>query len=398
MRTKNDGSEANRSAYLLDYDRRRILNCADTFESLAVVFSEMNRETDDGSEEVSGREGVLRMKRMREGRRNYAFHLRQLAGMMEEVAAADVQLIRLAGRQEKQIIRAFAGEGISVQDIYLLRSGEKRLEITLLACTGKERSVTAAEIAGYLSVLMDIRLVSEKRNPYFIGEEPVSLCFEEEPSLCYMTAAASAIKENETVSGDSYSFMEEDGFITMILSDGVGSGAAAARDSGRIVDLSERILDAGLGTEMALRMLNTMLDAQGDEARMPTLDMCRVDLRSGDCSFAKAGAAVTFIKRGPLVEKVEAEGLPLGMMEELPEKGNPLNLRDGDMVIMVSDGVLQDWPCGDSEFFLMQQMEMMPAVSPVDMANLLLKYVIAQCHGRILDDMTILVLGIWNNG
>ena len=57
--------------------------------------------------------------------------------------------------------------------------------------------MTAAEIAGYLSVLMDVRLVPEKRNPYFIGMEPVSLYFEEEPAYCCLTAAATAVKENE---------------------------------------------------------------------------------------------------------------------------------------------------------------------------------------------------------
>ncbi|MFR6590936.1 MAG: hypothetical protein ACLURV_13450 [Gallintestinimicrobium sp.] len=48
----------------------------------------------------------------------------------------------------------------------------------------------------------------------------------------------------------------------MILSDGVGSGESAARDSGRIVDLTERILDAGLGPDMAM-LLNGMAGAEG---------------------------------------------------------------------------------------------------------------------------------------
>ena len=96
-------------------------------------------------------------------------------------------------------------------------------EISISLCTKKDISVTVEEIAGYLSVLMDIRLVPEKRNPYFIGMEPVTLYFEEEPAYCFLTAAATAIKENENVSGDSYSFYEEDSGLTMILSDGVGS-------------------------------------------------------------------------------------------------------------------------------------------------------------------------------
>lgn len=392
--------DAQQSAYLLDYDRRRILSCADTFQNLAAVFSEMNRdeeEEEENREEEQDRERILRLRQIRESRRQYAVYMRQMAGLMQSVAGTKVHLIRLGGRQEKQIVRALAGEGILVQDIYLLRGQEDRVEISISLCTKKDSSVTVEDIAGYLSVLTDIRLVPEKRNPYFIGMEPVNLYFEEEPAFCYMTAAATAIKENETVSGDSYSFFEEDNGLTVILSDGVGSGGEAARDSSRIVDLTERILDAGLGTRMAVQMLNSMVGAEGDENRMSTLDICRIDLGSGECSIVKAGAASTFIKRGPLVEKISSSELPLGMIAGEGGEENIRQLKDGDMLILISDGVTQNWPCGDGEFFLEQQIEKMDISSPVDMANLLLRYAIEQCQGKIRDDMTVLAAGVWEN-
>lgn len=399
MKSKVTDYDALQSAYLLEYDRRRILNCADTFENLAAVFAEMNRneEEEDSREEELDREAALRYKQAQENRKHYASYMKQMAGLMQAVAGTSVQLIRLGGRKEKQIVRALAGEGILVQDIYLLRGREDRLEISVSLCTKKDTSITIEEIAGYLSVLMDIRLVPEKRNPYFVGMELVNLYFEEEPVYCCMTAAATAVKENEEVSGDSYSFFEEDNAITMILSDGVGSGEAAARDSGRIVDLTEQILDAGLSGKMAVQMLNDMIGSEGMERHMSTLDVCRIDLKKGECSVIKAGAASTFIKRGEFVEKVSSDALPLGLMTREEEKESVRQLQDGDMVIVVSDGVIQDWPCGDGEFFLMQKIEKLSVSSPVDMANLLLRYVIGQCQGKIRDDMTILVTGIWEN-
>lgn len=390
--------DAQQSAYLLDYDRRRILNCADTFRNLAAVFSGMNQNGEEETQETfQDRERMLRLKQAEENRRQYAAYMRQMAGLMQAVAGTSVQLIRLGGRQEKQIVRALAGEGIRVQDIYLLRGQEDRLEISISLCSKKDISVTVEEIAGYLSVLMDIRLAPEKRNPYFIGMEPVNLYFEEEPAFCYMTAAATAIKENEMISGDSYSFFEEDNSLTIILSDGVGSGEEAAGDSSRIVDLTEQILDAGLGVRTAVQMLNSMVGAQGDENRMSTLDICRIDLGRGECSIVKAGAASTFIKRGGLVEKISSGNLPLGMMAEETGKENIRQLKDGDMVILLSDGVTQDWPCGDGEFFLARQMERLNVSSPVDMANSLLRFAIEQCQGKIRDDMTVLAAGVWEN-
>ena len=343
------------------------------------------------------REELLRRRQAMESRKQYAAHMRQMAGMLQSVADTSVQLIRLGGRQEKQIVRALAGEGIVVEDIYLLRGKEDRLQITISVRLTKNKSMTVEEIAGYLSVLMDIRLVPQKRNPYFVGEESVSLYLEEEPIFSCLTAAACATEETESVSGDSYSFLETDDSVAMILSDGVGSGESAARDSGRIVDLTERILDAGLGPDMAMLFLNGMAGAEGDENRMATLDLCRIDLYRGECETVKAGGAAGFIKRSDRVEKIQSRQLPLGMSasEDISEKKWQLN--SGDLVILVSDGVVQNWPCGDGEYLLEQKIASLNVSSPVDLANLILRYAIRQCGGKIRDDMTVLVTGIWKN-
>ena len=396
MESQYWNDEVQKSAWLLDYDRRCMLDCADTFQNLAAVMGEMNWELEQ-EKTPDDREELLRRRQAMESRKQYAAHMRQMAGMLQSVADTSVQLIRLGGRQEKQIVRALAGEGIVVEDIYLLRGKEDRLQITISVRLTKNKSMTVEEIAGYLSVLMDIRLVPQKRNPYFVGEESVSLYFEEEPIFSCLTAAACATEETESVSGDSYSFLETDDSVAMILSDGVGSGESAARDSGRIVDLTERILDAGLGPDMAMLFLNGMAGAEGDENRMATLDLCRIDLYRGECETVKAGGAAGFIKRSDRVEKIQSRQLPLGMSasEDISKKKWQLN--SGDLVILVSDGVVQNWPCGDGEYLLEQKIASLNVSSPVDLANLILRYAIRQCGGKIRDDMTVLVTGIWKN-
>ena len=377
MESQYWNDEVQQSAWLLDYDRRCMLDCADTFQNLAAVMGEMNWELEQ-EKTPDDREELLRRRQAMESRKQYAAHMRQMAGMLQSVADTSVQLIRLGGRQEKQIVRALAGEGIVVEDIYLLRGKEDRLQITISVRLTKNKSMTVEEIAGYLSVLMDIRLVPQKRNPYFVGEESVSLYFEEEPIFSCLTAAACATEETESVSGDSYSFLETDDSVAMILSDGVGSGESAARDSGRIVDLTERILDAGLGPDMAMLFLNGMAGAEGDENRMATLDLCRIDLYRGECETVKAGGAAGFIKRSDRVEKIQSRQLPLGMSasEDISEKKWQLN--SGDLVILVSDGVVQNWPCGDGEYLLEQKIASLNVSSPVDLANLILRYAIRQ--------------------
>ncbi len=111
----------------------------------------------------------------------------------------------------------------------------------------------------------------------------------------------------------------------------------------------------------------------------------------------KAGGVAGFIKRSDRVEKIRSRQLPLGMSasEDISEKKWQLN--SGDLVILVSDGVVQNWPCGDGEYLLEQKIASLNVSSPVDLANLILRYAIRQCGGKIRDDMTVLVTGIWKN-
>lgn len=383
--------------YLLDYGRRRILNCADTFAGLAAAFAGMCPAQEGEAQKLCDRESLWRERQARENGMACAFYMQKASGLMQEAACPNVRIVRLGGRQEKQIVKALAGEGILVRDICLIRGQEDRIELCVSLCTRRDTTVTSAELAGYLSVLMNVRLVAQERNPYFIGRETVNVYFEEEPAFCYLSASATAVRENETVSGDSFSFFEEDGKVTAILSDGVGSGETAAADSSRVVDLTERMLETGLDCRTTLEMLNGMACAGNAEEQMPTLDLCRIDLRKGECEIAKAGAVSTYIKRGALVEKISADTLPLGLSRDMGQEPIVRSLRDQDMVILLSDGAVDDWLCMDGEFFMMRQIEQLTVSSPVEMANLLLRHAIGQSQGRIRDDMTVLVAGIWEN-
>ena len=63
-------------------------------------------------------------------------------------------------------------------------------------------------------------------------------------------------RENEKVSGDNYICRQEDsGRFVMCLSDGMGSGMDACRESEIVVELLEQFLDSGFSQETAARMV-----------------------------------------------------------------------------------------------------------------------------------------------
>ena len=95
----------------------------------------------------------------------------------------------------------------------------------------------------------------------------------------------------------------------MCLSDGMGSGMDACRESEIVVELLEQFLESGFTQETAARMVNSALVLKGREGMFSTVDICALDLYTGICSFLKAGAASTFIKRDQLVEVISSEVL-----------------------------------------------------------------------------------------
>lgn len=423
MRGKEKQAEWDKSAYLLEYGRRRIKTCADTFESLAYVFGSrrgnegwenliphtskeaLAGEAGGSTEEaertvlpVLDRQKCLVQKKLAENRELLAENLKEMAALMNGVAEATVRLMKLGGKKQKEIVHALAGEGLAIEDICLIQKPCGRVEVSVTLHTKTNKTVTVEEVAGYFSVLLDMHLTPCRKNPFFIGQETQEVLLEEETAYCYMTGVARAIKEGETVSGDNYSFLEMgDGLVAMLLSDGMGSGPQANQDSLLIVELLEQMLEAGLGMDMAVQMMNSLVATDVREDNMSTLDICLLDLHDGSCCFSKAGAASSFLKHGASVERIPSVTLPLGVFSQIETEETERLLADGDMVILVSDGVLEDWPGGEGEFFFREKIAALHPSSPVEMANQLLKYVIEQCRGSIRDDMTILVAGVWEN-
>ena len=101
------------------------------------------------------------------------------------------------------------------------------------------------------------------------------------------------------------------------LSDGMGSGEEAFRDSTMVVELLEDLLEAGFPVETAVQMMNTALVIGREEVKFCTLDVCLFDLYRGSCEFVKAGAAATFIKKKDKVEKIVSTTLPIGVIQNI---------------------------------------------------------------------------------
>lgn len=378
-----------------EYGRRRLHMYADSIRELADSY----RET-SGMEvtytDQEDRQEYLWQKRLEENKDLMAEHLSEMAQIMANVAEESRKLIPMGERRYHQIMRALKEVDIQVRDIYMLENEDNMVELALGLQGIKNSSMSAEEIGDLLSVVLSMRLTSVADNPYFVSKEWKSFYYVEEAAYHVLTGVAKAVKETEKISGDNYSFFEgKTGKLSVILSDGMGSGEKASNDSAMIVELMEKFMEAGFHVETAIQMINSSLIAGTEENNMSTLDLCRIDLYKGICEFVKIGSASSYLKRDHLVEPISAGNLPLGIFHKPDMEITSRSLLDNDYIIMVTDGVLDALSQGMGEEMLPELLSGLQLENPGEMANAVLNFAIHQCRGHIRDDMTVLVVGIW---
>ena len=378
------------TAQVSDLCRRRLLSYADSFHELARSY-DRQFEPEQGDREV-----VLVERRLWENRQIISGHLDEMAKIMTEAACEVLSFSPMEGRKKRLLAQALAEEGIQVEGPCYLPREDGRQAIVLTMSTRRGGKVSVEDAADMISVLLDRRLAPSGGSPYVVEGAPQSFILEEEPRFLALTGFSKAVKENEDVSGDNYAVLESDkGRVTVMLSDGTGSGEKAGRDSERVLDLMEKMLEAGYGTEAAINMVNAALFALGEDQNHPTLDLCDIDLHQGSLELHKAGGAVSFLKRDTLVEQLATGTLPLGIFQKVDAQPLCRTLQDGDCLVMVTDGVIDAF-CGEEyEKGLVQMLSRMQEVNPEEMAERILRMALVACGGRIRDDMTVGVAGIW---
>jgi stage II sporulation protein E len=154
-------------------------------------------------------------------------------------------------------------------------------------------------------------------------------------------AKCTASKEGEKVCGDTVSFFEtEEGCFYCLLSDGMGSGRDAALSSRLAAIMMEKLLTVGASPEDALRMLNKALQEKEKEV-FATVDLLQIDRYFATATLIKAGAAPTLLFRDGNCRRFESKTPPAGIMKDVIAEKRSFKLKKGDVLLLLSDGVLQ---------------------------------------------------------
>lgn len=195
--------------------------------------------------------------------------------------------------------------------------------------------------------------------------------------LPYDVALGSTPKEGQRLCGDSLTYFKGgQNTLYLLLSDGMGSGREAQRESQMAIRLLEQFLTAGIAAEPALRTLNAALNVRSeDQGSFTTIDLLSVSLTSYQAALYKYGAAPTYIKRQGSVRRLTSNCLPAGLQDTgaVPPPAK-FPLEENSFILMVSDGVAD---AGDDQWL----QDLLAGWQGED-PNVLVSLVLRECHQR----------------
>lgn len=371
------------------------------YEDMPRLFLETCRRKADYMAQLNRNLGRATMNlewknRFLESRDTVMVQFRELAVILEEFAHQMEQATDITAQKEEAVRRIFRAHHMVVENMLLLEYENKQREAYLTVRTVGGRCVTAkdaAELFGQAVGSGNWYAPPDTRT--LVTRQPAAIRFAEAGDYRMMYGVARISKGGEGVSGDNYTFSGNlPGQVVMNLSDGMGSGESADRESRKVVELTEQLLETGFSARAALKMVNTILMLTGVEQHPATLDLCCVDLHTGVLEAMKMGAVATFVLSDGVVEILEAGEVPAGVLSSVEPVLLSRKLWDGDRIVMVTDGVLDACPGEDKELSLKEYIEGMTVKSPQDMAERILRFA-CQGSGAAWDDMTVLTAGIW---
>ncbi|WP_071458824.1 stage II sporulation protein E [Bacillus massilinigeriensis] len=302
-------------------------------------------------------------------------------------------------KQEELIFGALQDFGIAIEqvEIYSLSQGSVDIDMTIPYCRGHGECEKL--IAPMLSdILGETILVNSERCSTF----PNGFCqvtFKSAKAFVVQTGVAHAAKDGDLVSGDSYSTIElGGGKYAIAISDGMGNGERAHSESQETLMLLQQILQSGIEEKVAIKSVNSILSLRTTDEIFSTLDLAVIDLQNAYSRFLKIGSTPSFIKRGNKTIKIQASNLPMGILQDVEVDVVSEQLKAGDLLIMMSDGVFEGPKHVENyDLWMKRKIQELQTNDPQSIADLIMEEVIRSRSNMIEDDMTVVVAKIEHN-
>ena len=198
-------------------------------------------------------------------------------------------------------------------------------------------------------------------------------------------------KDGSSVSGDcSLQIKLADGKYLLAIADGMGSGEKARESSKLTLRLIKQMLSAGFNNEESVKIINSRMNLLGNKESYSSLDAAILDLYAGKVEILKNGACNTYIKNKKNIKVIKAASLPVGIVENIELDCKSIDINDGDIFIMCSDGILESRDDTKSEW-IEEFLKNVSTNNVQKLSDLILAEAVDNSFGVAHDDMTVIV-------
>lgn len=334
--------------------------------------------------------------RLMENRLLIAQQLDAMTDMMAEWVRGSTCLDKKYRMQLARIQFEAKERGLTACQVHIFKEENGHLYIRAKVCTKWGGAVPVKNYIRAVSDAMGQNFCAAKDTRALITRLPEEIVLYEEARFFVLPGIATKKKDDSVMSGDSFLTRTMDGGrYVAAISDGMGSGIEANRESEMVVELLDKFLEAGFRRETAIRMMNSAMVLQGENNEFSTLDLAAIDLYTGELSLTKVGAAAAFIKHGSEVECIPSGTLPAGAVCEIMPEETKRTLEAGDFLVMVTDGVVEYLHVREPEKTICGILEEIQTENAGVLAKELMERVMLFTGGYAADDMTVLVTGLW---
>ncbi len=292
-------------------------------------------------------------------------------------------------KKEKELLILLKNKFQYVVSVEIKQAQNKKYIVDIAFANDKSKDKQAiASIATMLSKALNAEIEFAKEDS---KKANYVQTYMSEDKFVLKVGSSKVTKEGSTVSGDCNLQMRlQDGKYLLAISDGMGSGREARKSSKIAIQMLEEMLTNGFDNDEVINFINDKVNFNTASDMYSTLDFAILDLYTGDVKFAKSGACNTYIKNKKSIRIVKSQTAPVGTLEQTELEVQTMEVADGDIIIMCSDGLLE-MQDHNKENWIEDYIKNISTTNVQKVADLIVAEAIDNNFGVARDDITVII-------
>lgn len=339
-------------------------------------------------------------KKLDENNKNVSKQLKNVSKAINNIASSLKENTDEYESEKAEIEDLLKDKGILLKEISIKKENTGRVIVnayTNICDDAEGKNCPIKPIDKALNKVFDEKfMLQDQKCGIRLNKNTCSYTFISDDKYIIQTGIAKTKKNDSIVSGDNISQIRlGDGKYMLAISDGMGSGANARRNSKIAISMLERLFSTGFDKETSINLINSAIMNANREEMYATLDIEILDLYAGKMQILKNGACPTYIKRGKNVSIIKSTSLPTGIVNDISVDTYDTDLNDGDIVVICSDGIIEsNNEYANKELWLKYLLEEVQTDSPERIADIILHESIDNDFGKAKDDMTVIAFKV----